>query len=239
MPDILPSLSVVAIPLIAGLILFFRIKKNSILPIRSFFWNYAFGFSIISLSHLPVFFINLGANLDYNTLRAVDFISFWALFLGYLFFYRGTILLLTKDRFMTTIYPLITLPLIAGIAMASLFILGVETITAYTAVAWGFIFPNTTYLASLFLYFFIQGAPFDTMKRKPGALLLSIGWFVILGSAIFTWLNSVTYHPELWILKTASLESQFLFRAFGYLLILAGCLLCCGHLPQPKTSEKE
>lgn len=239
MPDILPSLSIVAIPFIAGLILFFRIKGDSILPIKSFLWNYAFGFSIISLSHLPLFFINLGANLDYSILRVVNFISFWALFLGYLFFYRGTILLLTKDRFITTIYPLITLPLIAGIAMASLFILEVGTITAYTAVAWGFIFPNTTYLASLFLYFFIRGAPFDTMKRKPGALLLSTGWFIVLASAIFTWINSVTYHPELWILKTASLGSQLFLHALGYLLILVGCLLCCGHLPQPKISEKE
>lgn len=123
--------------------------------------------------------------------------------------------------------------------MASLFILKVETITAYTAVAWGFIFPNTTYLASLFLYFFIQGAPFDTMKRKPGALLISVGWFIILGSVIFSWLHSITYHPELWILKTASLKNQIFLRAFGYLLILIGCLFCCGHLSQPKTFKKE
>jgi len=239
MPNILPTLSVVVTPFIAGLILFFRVKKNSVLAIKPFYWNYALGFLIISLSHLSVFLINLGLQLDYDVLRAVNFISFWALLFGYLLFYRGTIFLLTKDRFITTIFPLITLPLIAGIAMVSLFILEVATITIYTAVAWGFIFPSITYLTSIFLYFFIQGAPFNTMKRRPSVLLLSIGWFIVLGSAIFTWFSSVTYHPELWLLRAASLKGQFFLRVLGYLFILVGCLLYSKHLPQPKISKEK
>jgi hypothetical protein len=239
MPNILPSLSVVAIPFIAGLVLFFRIKKNGLISLRSFFWNYAFGFSIIGLVHLPAFFINLGVHLTYNALRVIDIISVGALFFGYMLFFRGTIFLLTKDRFITTIFPLLSLPFAAGIAIASLFILKVETIVAYTAVAWGFIFPFNFYLASLFLYFFIRGAPFDTMKRRPGALVLSLGWFFVLASHILLWVGSFTYHPELWMLRLTSLGSEHLFLAFGYLLILIGVLLCCKHLPEVKTTENE
>lgn len=235
----IPYLLLVLIPFIAGLILFFRIRQSNLILLKSFFWNYAFGFSIISLFHLPAFFINLGAHLTYNALRIIDIVSLGALFLGYVLFYRGTMSLLTKDRFIITIFPLLFLPLAAGIAIASLFILEIETIIAYTAVAWGFIFPFNFCLAALFLYFFFSGAPFDTMKRRPCALILSLGWFSIFASHILLWANAVTYHPEFWILKVTSLGKEYLLLALGYLLILIGSLLCCRHLKEFKIPEKE
>ena len=239
MPIVFYSLLVIIVPVIASFILFFRIKKNNILVARDFFWHHAFGFGILSLIAIPIFFINLGVHISYNALIILYAISFVALFLSYLLFYRGTVLLFTRDRFLTTMFPIILLPIISAFCLTALFYLKLSTILIYTAIAWGFLFVNNNMLATIFLYSFATGSPIKMMKRKFPALLLSLGWFLMLALDVFIWLSAALYHPELWILKISSLKGWFLLRAITYLIILIGVLLCSRYLQRPKVEEKE
>jgi len=227
------------VPAFASAVLFLRIQKDHLLISKSFFWNYATGFLILSLVHLPIFFINLRVfTIHYSDLIILNGISFLAIMISYLFFYRGTILLLTRERFITTVFPIFVLPLITTLAIFSLFAMKVGTLLMYTAIVWGFLLPNNTYLGFLFLYFFIKGAPFDTMHRRPVVLLLSLAWFVVLATDIVLWLDAAVYNPDFWILKLASLKGILVARTLAYLLIFIGCLLYSKHLPQPETREK-
>jgi len=239
MENLLCSLFLIIVPAFASAVLLLRIRKNQLIISRLFFWNYGVGFLILSLVHLPIFFINLRIfTLHYSDLMILSGISFLALLISYLFFYRGTVLLLTRDRFITTVFPIFTLPFIAALAIFSLFVIKVGTLLMYTAIAWGFLLPNNTYLASLFLYFFIKGAPFDSLHRRPPALFLSLAWFIVLVTDIMLWLDAAVYNPELWILKLASLKGILIAKTFGYLLIFIGCLFYSRYAPQPKTEEK-
>ena len=236
------SLFLIITPAAASFILFLRIKKNRILVSKSFFWHYAFGFFIFTLVHIPIFFINLGVTISYRTLITLNFVSFLAMFFSYLLFYRGSLLLFTKERFLTTVFPLIVLPIIATLAVISLLVLKIESLIRYTAVVWGFLLPNNTYLGSIFLYFFVKGAPFDSAKRQSGILVLGLAWFLVLATDIHLWIHAVTYDPQFWIIKIASLKGDLVFRSFAYLLILIGCLLYSRglnkRLKDSKTEKK-
>ncbi len=139
MPRVFYSLIVMIIPAIASLVLFYRIKKDQILIAQSFFWNYAFGFAILSLVNLPIFFINLGVQISYNTLLTLYAIGFFAVLLAYLLFYRGTVSLFSKNAFFKTVIPLIAFPFFAVVTLGSMFILKVETSILYTVGVWGFL----------------------------------------------------------------------------------------------------
>ncbi|MDD2697001.1 MAG: hypothetical protein PHE52_02495 [Candidatus Pacebacteria bacterium] len=214
------------IPAFASLILFVHIRRRKILFDKSFFWNYAFGFAIITLSGFPIYLINLGIQISYNSLLLLFALSFITAFAAYLLFYRGTILLFTTDRFVTTAFPNIILPFISLFAMAALFYIKLPTILIYTAMAWGFLFPNNMYLSALFLYFFAKGTPLGGTKRRFCTFILTVGWFIMLGLDIILWINAALYlDPNLWILKIASMKGWFLMRSLSYLIILIGVLL--------------
>ena len=244
MPDIpiiiFPTI-VILISAIGSVLLFSRIKKDNLLsPVRFFFKNYAFGFAIFSLITLPIFFINLRLfTISNNFLLILYAVSFFALLFTYLLFYRGAALLFTKDKFLTTIFPLIFLPLFAIVTVVSLFIYKIDIFIIYTAVIWGFIIPLTSYLGSLFLYFFIKGSPFDTMKRRSHALILSLGWFLVLMLEIFLWFDVATYPQEFWILKVSSSKGYLLGRALANLMILVGALLYGRALERSKMNEEK
>jgi len=238
-PHIFYSIFIIIVSLVASLLLFLRIKKNHLLTTRPFFLHYALGFLISSLIHVPIFLIHLRIiTISYNLLISLYAVSFLAILFSYLLFYRGTILLFTKDKFVTTIFPLIFLPLFATLTVALLFIFKVETILIMTAVVWGFLLPLSGYLGSLFFYSFIKGTPFNTMKRKFHALLLSFAWFLILILDIVIWLKTATYVHDFWVLKIAAAKGWFLARAIAYLLILVGVLLYAKYLQHPRTDEK-
>jgi len=230
--------SVMIIAAVASLAFLCRIERNRILPTKFFFWHYTIGFAILSLVNLPIFLINYGVQISYNYLVILYCISFFAVLFSYLLFYRGTILLITKNRFFTTVFPLIFLPAFAAVAIIFFFLFKVEIFSIYTAVVWGFLIPLNGFLSSLFLYFFFRGAPFDTIKRRPCAIILSLGWFLLTFVDILLWLNVAVYPREFWVLKIASAKEWYFLRGFSYLLILIGSLLYSRYLGQPKTLEK-
>ncbi len=234
------SLLAIIVPVCASLFLFARLKKNHIVSSRSFFWNYAFGFGIISISGIPVYLINLGVEVSYATLLLMYTLSFVAAFVAYLLFYRGTISLFTEERFVALAFPNIILPVISIFALGALFYLKLPTILIYTAAAWGFLFPNNMYISSLFLYSFAQGSPRGMLKRKFCTFVLAVGWFLMLGLDIVLWVSAVLYlRPDLWILKVASMQGWFIVRAIDYLIILWGVLLCARCLRQNKSLEEK
>ena len=240
MPNFIYSLSAIIVSAIASLVLFLRIKKNGLLSTRFFFWHYALGFAIISLTFLPIFFINLGAfTITYNLLLTLYAIRFFAILSSYLLFYRGTMLLHTKDRFTTTIIPIFVIPIFAILTASSLFFQKVPTIFLFTAFSWGFLIPLSGYLAALFLYFFIKGAPLDGMKKQLYALILSLAWFIILLSIVFTWFEAVNYDPAFWMLKVATFNRYYLAQAIAHLLILIGALGYGKRLVHSETTEQE
>lgn len=238
MPIIFYSLSVIIVSAVASLVLFLRIQKNQLITAKPLFWYYAFGFAILSLVNLPIFFINLGVQISYNLLVILYGISFFAVLFSYLLFYKGTISLFTQDRFINTVFPIIFLPLFAALSVISLFIFKIEISIMYTALVWGFLLPAAGYLGALFLYFFIKGAPFDSIKRKPYALFLSFSWFSILFTDIFLWVNVIPFH-EFFILQIATAKGYFVLRAIAYLLILICSLSYAKSLAHSGTIEKE
>jgi len=240
MSPIFYSLFVIIISFIASSVLFLRIKKNQILHTRFFFWHYALGFLIVGLIYIPIFFINLRLfTITYNFLLTLYSIGFLALLFSYSLFYRGTVLLYTKDRFITTIFPIVFLPLFAALTMLAMFFQKVSTPMLFTGIVWGFLLPITGYLAAIFFYFFIKGAPADGMKKRPYTLILSFAWFIILLSIIFSWFEVANYDPNFWILKIATLNKYFLIQAVAYLLILIGSLSYGKYLVHSETVGKE
>jgi len=146
--------------------------------------------------------------------------------------FRGTTFLFTQNRFLTTVLPLIFIPVSAAFSLIALFYLKMSTIIIYTAFLWGFLLVNNNILGVIFLYSFAQGFPLRVMRGKLCALLLSLGWFFILGLDFFLWFVAVLYHPEFWILKISSIGGWYLLRSLAYLIILAGALLCARCRPK-------
>jgi len=232
MPSIFPYVLVIAIPAIASFVLFSRIKLNSILQFRDFFWNYAFAFGILSLLGIPILLINLGVNISQDALIYLYVLTTFSILISYLLFFRGTTFLFTQNRFLTTVLPLIFIPVSAAFSLIALFYLKMSTIIIYTAFLWGFLLVNNNILGVIFLYSFAQGFPLRVMRGKLCALLLSLGWFFILGLDFFLWFVAVLYHPEFWILKISSIGGWYLLRSLAYLIILAGALLCARCRPK-------
>lgn len=239
MPNILFSLLPAVTAVIASFILFLRIKKNNILQARDFFWHYAFAFAIIAISSIQIVLINLGVAMSYNILLIMYAVSVFTVFFSYLLFFRGTALLFTQDRFLPTLLPLLILPVGLAFTLCAMFFMKFSTIIIYTAVAWGFLFVNDNLLSSILLYSFATGSPIKSMKGKPCALILSLGWFLVLGLDVILWISSVLYHPELWILKISSMKLWYIARAIAYLVILIGTLLSVRCLRGQGPSEKE
>ncbi len=240
MPTFIYSLSAIIVSFIASIVLFLRIKKNGLLNTKFFFWHYALGFAIVGLTFIPIFFINLGVfTITYNLLLTLYGIRFLALLSSYLLFYRGTMLLHTKDRFTTTIIPVFVIPIFAILTASLLFFQKVPTLLLFTAFSWGFLIPFSGYLAALFLYFFIKGAPLDGMKKQPYALILSFAWFIILFSIVLTWFELANYDPAFWMLKVASLNRYYLAQAIAHLLILIGSLGYGKRLVHSETTGQE
>ncbi|MFH1462741.1 MAG: hypothetical protein ABIG08_03560 [bacterium] len=237
MPPLYATLLAIIVSAAASIILFLRIKLNNIIGARDFLWHYAFAFLITSFSSYPVFLINLGVNISQDGLTILYSLSTLAILISYLLFFRGTVLLFTRDRLFTTMLPLVFLPVVSIFSLIALFYLGLPTIVIYTAFLWGFLLVNNNILGAMFFYSFANGAPLKTMKGKPCALLLSLGWYFILGLDFFLWFTAVSYHPELWILKISSMSGWYLLRVLAYLIILAGALFCARRIQAPKREE--
>jgi len=233
------SLLAIVISLLSSLILLFRISKNHLLIQRSFFWHYTLGFFIFSLVHGIILFINSGMKVSYDFLLILYIVSFVALVFSYALFYRGTLLLFTKDKFLTTIMPLIVFPLFAALTHILFSVFKIEAFIMYTAVSWGFLFSIEAFLGILFLYFFINGAPLDTKKRQLYAFLLSSAWFLILALDVILWFRVAIYPSQFWILKIAGSKKWLILRSFAYLLILIGSLIYGRRLKPSQATEKE
>ena len=233
--SILPGVVAVA----SSAILFLRIRKNNILGAKDFFWHYAFAFGVIAAASIMVFLINIGVGMRYNALFALCAFTFFIVFVSYLLFFRGTTLLFMKDRFFPTILPLLVLPIGLAFSIIALFFLRFSGIIIYTAVAWGFLFVNDNILASIFLYSFATGSPIRNIKGKLCSFILALGWFSVLGSDVFLWIQAALYSPDFWILKIISMKWWFLARAVIYLVILIGVLLSGKYLQYPNDTEEK
>ena len=232
--SILPAISAA----ICSIILFLRIKRNSVLSVQSLFLHYAFAFCIIALTSIPTFLINLGVEVSFNDLYKIYAFDIFVLFISYLLFFRGTVLLFTKERFFPTILPMLVLPAVSAFSIVALFFLHFSSIIIYTAFAWGFLFVNSNFLCSIFIFSFLTGYPIKIIKRKFCAFLLTLGWFSILGLDIFLWVNAALYDPEFWILKIVSFKGWFFARAIVYLIILI-CTLHLGRCFQRKEIQEK
>jgi len=220
-----------------GVILFLRIKKNNILGVRDFFWHYAIAFFIIATASIPRLLMHLGVIISYNNLNIIYTFYLIILLIAYLLFFRGTALFFSKDNFFPKILPLFIIPSAAIFSLIILLFLDFSTIVIYTAMAWGFLFVNNNILGSIFLYSFITGYPIKNIKRKCCALLLSLGWFSVLGLDAILWITAVSYDPEFWILKIISIKWWFIARTIVYLIILTGVLLSSKYLQHPKIER--
>lgn len=233
--SILPAI----VAIISSGVLFLSIKRSSSIANKNFLRHYAFAFVIASFFSLPVFLINLGVETSYNDLLLSYGLIAFTLFISYALFFRGTAILFTRDRFFSTILPLLVLPTASGFSIVVLLLMGFPTLTMYTAIAWGFLFVNNNLLGSIFLYSFATGSPIKNMKGKSCALILALGWFALLGLDIILWIQAALYHPEFWVFKIVSFNGWFLARAVVYLVILAGALRCnkCSDCLQLKKEE--
>lgn len=240
MPTIFYSLLAIITSAVISLALFFRLRKDHLLATRFFFWHYSLGFIIFSLALVVPFFINLRIiGISYPILMGLYIISLVAILVSYALFYRGTVLLFTKDKFITTIFPLIFIPILAGLTVISLFIVKIEIFIVLTAIVWGFLFPINIFLGSAFLYLFIKGAFFDTGRRQPHTLLLSFAWFLIFALDILLWFILAAYPHEFWQMKLASLKGWFVAKAIAHWLILIGFVLYNRYLQYFKPIKKE
>lgn len=240
MPIALYSFSTLIISVFAGLFLFVRVRKDYNLISKSFFRHYILAFLALSLTNLPIILINLGFQISYNALLFLYGVSFFAVFFSYMLFYRGTLLLFTKDSFFTTAFPLIFSPAFLIISSTFLFAYKIETFLIYTIWTWGFLLPLSGFLGSLFLYFFLKGAPYDSIKKRHfSTIFFSLGWFLLLIVDLLLWITSINYSHEFWILKIASTKEWFLIRDLAYLIILSGAMFYIKYLNRPADHKEK
>ncbi|MDD5552081.1 MAG: hypothetical protein PHI88_02925 [Candidatus Pacebacteria bacterium] len=240
MLDLFPSLFVTAVPAISSFILFFLVIKNSLSNKKAFFQHYLIGFAITSLVHFPIFIINLGIKINYDSLLVLYCFSSFFLLLSYLFFYRGSALYFTGGRFFNTVLPLVWV-LYSAFGIFSLMFVGFDYFTIYTIIMWGFIFPANILLSMLFIYHFIKGSFLDdskSIKERTYMLIFIFSWVSILVLDGVHWGILSGYPVGFWIIKMASFKGYFIVRAALYLLILLGCLIYFRIIKKSNALEK-
>lgn len=239
LPQFSYSLFLIIVSAIASLALFFRLAKNELLVVKEFLWHYAFGFAVLSLVNIPIFLINLGIQVDQTSLVILYTISFFALFFSYVLFYRGSVSLFTKEKFLTDIFPVIVFPVFALISVIAFFVFQIAHFIMYTAVVWGFLLPISGFLASLFFYFFLRGAPLDNTRGRLYSILLSFGWFFVLVVDFSLWLQVAPYPHAFWIVKLSGFTGWLLLRATAYIIIFIGALLYSRGIRRLKVPKTE
>ena len=221
-----------------GLCCLYKIRKNQILtPIKSFLWHYSIGFLIWGLNQVFFLFINSGLEISYAALTILIIFGFLTTVAAYYFFLKATISLFIKNKFVVTVFPFIYGLTMVGFFTFLLTVVKVESIFAITVAFWGFILPVNLLLGFCYLYFFINGIPFDSLKGNPSVFVLSFAWFYTFILNTMFWFSFVEYHQELYILKIAASKEWLIYRAIGHLLILAGFILYCDCLYRLKTPE--
>jgi hypothetical protein len=205
---------------------------------QSLLHNYAYGFLVLSLVNIPIFFLNAGVTISYNLLIGLYGLSYAAVVISYGWFYRGSILQLTRHRFLTYVFPFIFLPGFAILATISFLIAKSSLILLYTAILWGFMLPLDGFMVALFAYLFIRSWSTSTGSQRLRDLSLPAGWLLLLFVDVWLWWQAVIYsHPDLWIIQIANVKYWFIARSLAYVLILIGLL--CSHRTEASPSGLE
>ena len=221
-----------------GITFLYHIWKNNILtPTRLFFQYYSIAFLFLSFSNFLSLWINSGAQINYPLFVALRIISFLVTVISYSLFVNGTTSLFLKERLIVILLSFFYGSILTAFFVYSLLMTEIESITITTVVLWGFIIPVNMFLGCAFLYLFIKGAPFDTVKKQPSTIILSFAWFYIFVLNIILWFSLVTYPRDFYLLKLAASKEWFLARAIGHLLILIGFILYCRYLRHLKIPE--
>lgn len=234
-----PSFLTIATAILVGFgLLLYCLRKFRNQTAKSFFIHYTIGFFILAFTPITSFLINLGINISYNLYLGLFVIAFFATVFSLLLFYRGTILLLTKNKFQTTIFPIIFLLFFIVIILTALFVIKIELFTIITIIFWGFLLPLRSFLGFIFLYFFIKGIPFDTARGGFHTLLLSFAWFASFALDIFLWFSLATSSQEFWALRLASFNGWYIAKTSVYFLTLVAFLFYSRHLQHLSMSKK-
>lgn len=221
-----------------GVVCLCNIWKNNILtPVRSFFWHYSIGFLVWGFSQSLSVLVNSGIQISYPSFVTLRIISLLATIIAYGLFVRGTTSLFIKDSLITKLLTLFYGSAMAGFFVYALLMTEIESIIIITVVFWGLVLPVNILLGCAFLFLFIKGTPFDTVKKKPSTIIFSFAWFYVFVLNIILWFSLVNYPQEFYFLKLAASQEWFVARAIGHLLILTGFILYCQHLRHLKIPE--
>lgn len=212
-----------------GLGIFLYCKKCFTSSMAPFFKNYIIGFIVLGLGFFFHLLINLGLDMKYPFYLVVFLSSQFAIIMAHSLFIRGTVMLDTKDKFKTTIFPLIVLPAAAVLTILGLVFAGVSSFTMFTIIRWGFMIPIKVFLAAIFLYYFFAGSTFDTVKSKFHTIFLGLIWLVSLGMDVYLWFMLVPA-GDFWSLKLASFKGWYILRAAVYWFTLAAILVYAKYL---------
>lgn len=229
---------VTIISVAVSICIFLRAKKGCP-EAGHFFKQYAWGFLLMSPINLPLICINLGNEISYYTLLALYAVSFVAVYFSYLLFFRGTISLFSKGPFLNIIFPIVSFSMFVIALAGMMLLLKIETFLIYTALAWGFFFPISAYIAVLFFYYFIKGAPLDNMKRKSYAIFFGILWFAMLATDAAMWISVTSYPHEFWIMKVVQQNGFLVFRGLVYILLFANVVSYGKYLEKIKYLNKD
>jgi hypothetical protein len=221
-----------------GITFFYYIWRNNILtPTRSFFWHYSIGFLFLGFSHSQSLWINSGAQIDYLLFVTLRIFSLLVTIIAYSLFISGTTSLFLKERLMLKLLFLFYGSTLAAFFIYSVLMTEIDSIIITTVVLWGFVLPVNIFLGCAFLYLFLKGIPFDTVKKQPSAIILSFAWFYVFILGVILWFSLVAYSRDFYLLKLAASKEWFLARAIGHLLILIGFILYCRYLRRLKIPE--
>lgn len=211
---------------LAGLCLFLCASKKSILPLKSFFTHYAFGFALLALQQIiPLFMLSCN-NVCYPLYSLLVLSYFFIASLAYVLFLRGTLSLFTKNRFLTTVFPFSFLFVCLIFSSIAVYLCELKVLTVATIFMWSFPIQIAAFLGTFFLYSFVKNFKFKNFKYNLPNLFLSLSWYYSMIICFRFWVNVISLKGhDFWVISSLSSTSGHWLRIAFYFLLFVGSIL--------------
>lgn len=186
--------------------------------------HWAVAFLLFNWGRLPTVLISKG--FSFSSLDLIPFYVATSVFAaaGYLFLYRGTVILLTKNKFWTDTLPLIIFVIISATYITLNLLTSVPTVIIISIM---FIFIIVTVFSVVCMSAIYLSRRFKIFTNilRIGTALLGAGWFAFLVFHSLFLFSILSYSWKYWLVVITNEPFIYLGFTFSYFIILLGFIL--------------
>lgn len=214
---------------IGGLVLFlWSFRKSSSLH-TSTLRNWGLGFFFLTWIRVPTVLV-LAGWLNPETVKVLmPFFSIGtvAMIAAYVLFYRGTVMLLTKNNFWVNILPISIFVLFSTLVSSLLLLFHVSIIISIFIVTI-FVIISVIVITGLNFHLLLC---FCRERSKKGSLVIIIGWVLFLLSHIYITGVLNSYPADLWFFALTSSPTVYIYSGFtiSHIVLLVGFIMSHTH----------